>query len=114
MYKILFLFLMVIPCLSCESNMNGKSSNPANQLKTFDYTQFKLKSGDILFQDSDCGPFCESIEKVTSGIQGSKFSHVGMIIKDEKGWEEMVPKIVAKTINEKCLFGHPCFLKEVN
>ncbi len=27
---------------------------------------------------------------------------------DEKGWEEFVPEEIAKTINEKCLFGHPC------
>lgn len=32
-----------------------------------------------------------------------------MIINDEKGWEEFVPKKIAKTINDKCLFGHPCF-----
>ena len=44
---------------------------------------FKLHAGDILFQDIDCGPFCESIEKVTSGIQGSKFSHVGLLIQKE-------------------------------
>ena len=32
-----------------------------------------------------------------------------MIVNNEEGWEEMVPPSVAKTINEKCLFGHPCF-----
>lgn len=31
-----------------------------------------------------------------------------MIRNSEKGWEEFVPKEIAKTINEKCLFGHPC------
>ena len=31
-----------------------------------------------------------------------------MIRNDEKGWEELVPKAIADTINEKCLFGHPC------
>ncbi|MBL7664822.1 MAG: hypothetical protein JNM93_06780 [Bacteriovoracaceae bacterium] len=34
-----------------------------------------------------------------------------MIQKNEKGWEDMVPKSVAKTINAKCLFGHPCDTK---
>jgi hypothetical protein len=34
---------------------------------------------------------------------------LNMIISAEPGWEEMVPPSVAKTINEKCLFGHPCF-----
>lgn len=35
---------------------------------------------------------------------------LNMIINNEPGWEEMVPPSVAKTINEKCLFGHPCFI----
>lgn len=35
---------------------------------------------------------------------------LNMIIGDEPGWEKLVPESVAKTINEKCLFGHPCFL----
>jgi len=35
---------------------------------------------------------------------------LNMITKQEPGWEEMVPESVAKTINEKCLFGHPCLL----
>jgi hypothetical protein len=33
-----------------------------------------------------------------------------MIVKNEPGWEKMVPPSVARTINEKCLFGHPCFI----
>lgn len=33
-----------------------------------------------------------------------------MIISGERGWEEFVPKEIAKTINDKCLFGHPCEL----
>lgn len=35
---------------------------------------------------------------------------LSMIVNNEPGWEEMVPKSVAKTINDKCLFGHPCFM----
>ena len=31
-----------------------------------------------------------------------------MIRNSEPGWEELVPKEIAKTINDKCLFGHPC------
>ena len=31
-----------------------------------------------------------------------------MIVSGEEGWEEYVPKEISKTINEKCLFGHPC------
>jgi hypothetical protein len=37
-----------------------------------------------------------------------------MIVNNEPGWEKMVPPSVAKTINEKCLFGHPCFLDKKN
>lgn len=37
-----------------------------------------------------------------------------MIVNNEPGWEKMVPDLVAKTINDKCLFGHPCFLGKKN
>lgn len=37
-----------------------------------------------------------------------------MITTNEAGWEEMVPPSVAKAINDKCLFGHPCFLGKKN
>ncbi|MEM9549043.1 MAG: YiiX/YebB-like N1pC/P60 family cysteine hydrolase [Bacteroidota bacterium] len=46
----------------------------------FSFTQFTLQEGDLLFQDSDCGPFCDAIEKVTEGYQGANLSHVGMVI----------------------------------
>ena len=39
---------------------------------------FQFKTGDLLFQDLDCGPFCEAIEKVTEGFDGLDFSHVGI------------------------------------
>src|SRR5690606_30036210 len=39
---------------------------------------------------------------------------LSMIVNNEPGWEEMVPPSVAKTINEKCLFGHPCFIGKKN
>jgi hypothetical protein len=31
-----------------------------------------------------------------------------MITSGEEGWEKYVPEEISKTINEKCLFGHPC------
>lgn len=37
-----------------------------------------------------------------------------MIVSNEPGWEKMVPPSVAKTVNEKCLFGHPCFIGKQN
>lgn len=41
----------------------------------------KLKEGDLVFQDLDCGPLCDAIEAVTEGYQGRDFSHVAIIIK---------------------------------
>ena len=46
-------------------------------------SSFQPKEGDLLFQDIDCGDFCESIEKVTFGYKGSRFSHVGIYTKRE-------------------------------
>jgi len=43
---------------------------------------FVLQRGDLLFQDLDCGPLCEAIEKVTTGYNGAKFTHVGIVAKD--------------------------------
>ena len=46
---------------------------------------FELREGDILFQDLDCGSFCNAVEKVTRGYNGSKFSHVALVVKDKNG-----------------------------
>ena len=35
---------------------------------------------------------------------------LSMIVNNEQGWEKMVPAAIAKEINDKCLFGHPCFV----
>lgn len=43
------------------------------------------KEGDLLFQDLDCVPLCDAIEKVTSGFKGAKFSHVGIAARDADG-----------------------------
>jgi hypothetical protein len=43
---------------------------------------FVLQEGDLLFQDLDCGPFCDAIEKVTAGYRRANFSHVGIVVKD--------------------------------
>jgi hypothetical protein len=44
---------------------------------------FALQPGDLLFQDLDCGPLCDAIEKVTRGHQGANFSHVGIVAEDD-------------------------------
>lgn len=51
---------------------------------------FSLQEGDLLFQDIDCGPFCDAIEKVTTGHKGANFSHVGIVIKNEDGRLEVI------------------------
>lgn len=40
---------------------------------------FDFRSGDLLFQDIDCGPLCDAIEKVTPSINGKHFSHIGLV-----------------------------------
>jgi len=42
-------------------------------------TRIRLQPGDLLFQDLDAGPLCDAIETVTQGVDGAKFSHVGMV-----------------------------------
>ncbi len=48
-------------------------------------SSFTHENGDLLFQDLDCGPLCDAIEKVTTGFEGAKFSHVGIVAKNENG-----------------------------
>ncbi len=38
-----------------------------------------LQTGDLLFQDLDCGPLCDAIESVTEGFDGHDFSHNGLV-----------------------------------
>ena len=37
-----------------------------------------------MFQDLDCGPLCDAIEEVTTGYNGSNFSHIGVVAKNSK------------------------------
>ncbi len=41
--------------------------------------KFELQTGDLLFQDLDCGPLCDAIEKVTNGYNDYPISHVGIV-----------------------------------
>lgn len=43
----------------------------------------RLQTGDILFQDLDCGPLCDAIEAVTEGAGGRDFSHCGLVIVEQ-------------------------------
>lgn len=38
-----------------------------------------LKSGDLLFQNLDCGGLCDAIEKVTKSIGDRQLSHMGLV-----------------------------------
>ncbi len=84
MYKLIFYALLALSCFSCKSDQEKAKDTLVAAKINFDDSKFQLKSGDILFQDSDCGPFCEAIEKVTFGVGGAKFSHVGMVIPNEE------------------------------
>lgn len=59
-----FFILVYLFCCSCS-----------NTTDTFTY-----KIGDLLFQDIDCGPFCNAIKKVTWGVDGKDFAHVAMVV----------------------------------
>lgn len=46
---------------------------------------YNPQTGDLLFQDIDCGPLCDAIEQVTVGVNGARFSHVGVFVKKDSG-----------------------------
>ncbi len=66
------------------------------------------QEGDILFQDGDCGDFCDAIKKVTQGYQGIDFSHNGLLMKDGDSWYvlEAVGKGVSMTDLKDFLTRH--------
>ncbi|QKG79264.1 YiiX/YebB-like N1pC/P60 family cysteine hydrolase [Tenuifilum thalassicum] len=66
MRKLSFTLLLLITFISCTR-------------------EFEFKSGDLLFQDIDCGPLCDAIENVTSGYEGRKISHVGIVNVTDSG-----------------------------
>lgn len=64
--RIYFLFLSsFLLCASCKEK-----------------THEGLKEGDLIFQDLDCGPMCDAIEKVTEGVNGKDFSHCAMVVEE--------------------------------
>ena len=87
-------YLVLVFFIFCSQNVSF-SSNLNVALEKLD--TFKLKEGDLLFQDSDCGPFCDAIEKVTFGINDSKFSHIGLVIEDQHG-ELVVLEAISKGV----------------
>jgi len=67
---IILLFVISVLIIGCNRDYFQKGNN------------FVLQPGDLLFQDLDCGPFCDAIEKVTTGYHGANFSHVGIVARD--------------------------------
>lgn len=39
----------------------------------------QYQTGDLVFQNLDCGGLCDAIESVTQGYNGQKFSHIGLV-----------------------------------
>ena len=70
--------------------------------------EFSWQEGDILFQDGDCGDFCEAIRKVTEGYEGKEFSHNGLLMQENGEWFvlEAIGKGVSKTPLQEFLNRH--------
>jgi hypothetical protein len=62
-----------LPVIGCRQSIFEKDSG------------FTPQPGDLLFQDLDCGPLCDAIEIVTTGFEGARFSHVGIVAKNDNG-----------------------------
>ena len=70
---------------------------------------FTLQNGDLLFQDSDCGEFCDAIEKVTEGYKGANLSHIGMVILSKDG-----PQVIEATTKGVVITDLKTFLSRSN
>ena len=70
---------------------------------------FTLQNGDLLFQDSDCGEFCDAIEKVTEGYEGANLSHIGMVILSKDG-----PQVIEATTKGVVMTDLKRFLSRSN
>lgn len=54
--------------------------------------------GDLLYQDLDAGPLCDAIETVTEGVDGAKFSHVGMVSRVQAGIPMVIEAVGAGVV----------------
>lgn len=65
---------------------------------------FKLKNGDLIFQDSGVSNLEKSIQEVTKSLDGYQFTHVGIVYIDDNDsvfvLEATTPKLVLTPINE--------------
>ena len=60
---------------------------------------YKPQTGDLLFQDLNCGTLCDGIGQVTYGINKTYMSHVGMI-ESTGGNEPIVIEAIGKGVVE--------------
>lgn len=98
MHRPYILLLLLLIGLSCESKKDHKIESSSNATSKAAQSSFKLKPGDLLFQDSDCGPFCDAIEKVTQGVNGANFSHVGLVIPNNENKMVVIEAITSGVV----------------
>ncbi len=64
---------------------------------------FAFQSGDILFQDTECGAVCDAIRGVTEGFRGAEINHCGVYAEaDGVAYvlEAITPRVVARKAAE--------------
>lgn len=70
----------------------------------FNNDDFKLQTGDLIFQESCKGNSDNTIKEVTSSIEGYRFTHVGMVYIDDRDSiyviEATHPKVAVTPLNE--------------
>ncbi len=67
-FLLLFILEIIIGFISANAQNPAIISDTVN-----------LQDGDLLFQDLDCGSFCDAIEEVTQGVNGARLSHIGIV-----------------------------------
>ncbi len=97
----IYLFIVCILFITaCKNEPVSKQENTSPPKISKEIVEsFNLKEGDLLFQDGDCGSFCEAIEKVTHGINGARLSHVGIVIQGAQS-EYAILEAVSKGVVE--------------
>ncbi|MDF1864489.1 MAG: YiiX/YebB-like N1pC/P60 family cysteine hydrolase [Saprospiraceae bacterium] len=102
MKKLIYFCLLLFLFFGCEiinsQNTNEKLAPQIQKVKIWE--AFKLKPGDLLFQDSDCGLFCDAIEQVTFGKNGAKLSHVGMVVRNDTTGRLVVLEAISEGVVE--------------
>ena len=84
MRKIQFLIIFVLLCFfsTVALSVNDENKKSPSLFKQQEVAQkFELQTGDLLFQDLDCGTLCNGIGQVTYGVDNTYMSHVGIVDK---------------------------------